>query len=145
MCVEHRKICACGQRSASLFFRDEVLPEGVVERLYCPSCSAEVRYDSGTMVRDNGWIIEYDMDVVTFMRQKLPAGEATPDFVFDEGYCTWNGIYPTDHADSLKERVELLKLSNINKKKYLEEFRSWGVRRMERLELEGWRKAIEKR
>ncbi len=145
MCVEHRKICACGQRSASLFFRDEILPERIVERLYCPSCAAEIIYDSGTMVRDNGWIIEYDMDAVAFMLQKLPVGEMTPDFIFDEGYCTWNGVYPTDHADSLKEREELVKLSKVSKKKYLEEFRSWGMKRMERLEMEGWRKASEKK
>ncbi len=141
MCVEHRKICTCGQNSASLHFRDEILPEEVVDRLYCPQCSGTVGYDTGSMVRDNGWIIKYDMDVVNFMRQKLPAGEATPDFIFDEGYCTWNGVYPTDREDSVKERGELVQLSKINRKKYLEEFKSWGVSRMERLAREGWRKA----
>ncbi len=145
MCVEHKKLCKCGRNSASLFFRDEVLPEEVVGMLYCPVCSQDVRYDNDTMVKDNGWIIEYDMDVVNFMRQKLPAGEATPDFVFDEGYCTWNGVYPTDRADSVKEREELVQLASIDKRKYIEEFRTWGVKRMERLEREGWRKANEKR
>jgi len=145
MCIEHKKLCKCGRNSASLFFRDEVLPEEVVGMVYCPACSQDVGYDNGTMVRDNGWIIEYDMDVVNFMKQKLPAGEATPDFVFDEGYCTWNGVYPTDRADSVKEREELVQLAKINAKKYIEEFRTWGVKRMERLEREGWRKAYEKR
>ncbi len=145
MCVEHRKICNCGKSSASLFFRDEILHEEVINALYCPSCSSDVPYDNRTMVRDNGWVIEYDMDVVNFMGQKLPAAEATPDFVFDEGYCTWNGVYPTDRADSAKEREELVQIAKINKKKYLEEFKNWGVKRMERLEMEGWRKAIGKR
>lgn len=145
MCVEHKKICNCGRSMASLHFRDEILPEEVVDRLYCPSCSPDVSFDNSTMIKDNGWIIKYDMDVANFMRQKLPASDATPDFIFDEGYCTWNGVYPTDRADSVKEREELVQLSKINKKKYLEEFKSWGVRRMEQLKLEGWRKAVEKR
>ena len=96
------------------------------------------------MLRDNGWIIKYDMDVVQFMKQKLPGADLTPDFIFDQGYCTWNGIYPGDQADSIREREELLRLAKIDKRKYLEEFRSWGVRRAERLEREGWRKANER-
>ena len=141
MCIEHKKICSCGRSSASLYFRDEILPDDVVDRLYCPQCSVSVGHDTATMVRDNGWIIKYDMDVVNFMRHKLPAGEETPDFIFDEGYCTWNGVYPTDREDSVKEREELVQLSKINKKKYLEEFKCWGVNRMDRLAKEGWRKA----
>ncbi len=145
MCVEHKKICICGRSTASLYFRDEILPEEVIDRLYCPQCSVAVGYDAITMVMDNGWIIKYDMDIVNFMRQKLPAGEATPGFIFDEGYCTWEGVYPTDRADSVKEREELVQLSKINKKKYLEEFKTWGIKRMQRLQQEGWRKANERR
>ena len=95
------------------------------------------------MLRDNDWIIEYDMDVARFIGQRLPSAAITPDYLFDEGYCTWRGVYPTDHIDSVREREELAKLSKINQRKYLEEFRKWGISRMDRLSKEGWRKARE--
>jgi hypothetical protein len=141
MCVEHKKVCICGQNSASFQFRDEIMPEEVIERLHCPVCSSRVQYDGETMVRDNGWIIQYDMDVVRFMRQKLPVADVTPGYLFDEGYCTWDGIYPTDRVDSVREREELVDLAKTDKKKYIERFRTWGINRMDRLAKEGWRKA----
>jgi hypothetical protein len=83
------------------------------------------------------------MDVARFMGQRLPSANITPDYLFDEGYCTWRGVYPTDHQDSLREREELVKLSKIDQRKYLDEFKRWGISRMERLSREGWRKASE--
>jgi hypothetical protein len=68
----------------------------------------------------------------------------TPEFIFDEGYCTWRGVYPGDHLDSAREREELLKLAKTDKKRYFEEFAGWGIKRMERLALQGWRKANER-
>jgi len=144
MCVDHKKICVCGQGCASLQFRDEIMPEETVENIYCPACSDGIRFESDTMIRDNGWVIKYDMDIVRLMEQKIPATKLTPDKVFDEGYCTWNGIYPGDQTDSIREREELVKLARTDKRKYLEEFKSWGIRRMQRLGREGWRKANER-
>lgn len=141
MCVDHRLICRCGKNSASLNFRNEIMPPEIIDRLYCPQCSVDVPYRPESMLRDNGWIIEYDMEVAKFAGQSLPAREITPSYLFDEGYCCWRGVYPGDHEDSLKEREELVSLSKINPKKYLEEFRQWGTKRMDRLADEGWRKA----
>lgn len=141
MCVDHMMICKCGSKSASFNFKDEIMPVEVVECLYCPQCSGDINYDADTMIRDNGWIIKYDMEIAKFMRNRLPAKEINPSFIFDEGYCTWRGVYPNDHIDSVEEREELLKLSKINPKKYIEEFRKWGIERMDRLSREGWRKA----
>jgi hypothetical protein len=93
------------------------------------------------MLRDNGWIIEYDMEVAKFAGRALPASGITPAFLFDEGYCCWRSIYPRDDEDSLKERQELVSLSKRDPAKYIGEFRQWGLRRMERLRAEGWRKA----
>jgi hypothetical protein len=70
-------------------------------------------------------------------------GALSPEFLFDEGYCTWRGVYPNDHIDSAREREELLKLAKTDKKRYFDELRTWGNRRMERLAREGWRKANE--
>ena len=97
------------------------------------------------MLFDNGWIIEYDMDIARFMMQKISrSDEISPGFLFDEGYCTWKGVYPNDHIDSTREREELVKLATTDRKKYFEEFKKWGVNRMERLAQEGWRKARER-
>ena len=145
MCVEHKKMCVCGRNSAGFQFRDEIMPEEILEKLYCPICSAGVQHEEGTMIRDNGWIIKYDMDVVHLMQQKLPVAEATPAYLFDEGYCTWDGLYPGDRADSIREREELVLLAKKDKKEYIERFKSWGIRRMNRLAKEGWRKADETR
>jgi ABC-type amino acid transport substrate-binding protein len=134
-------ICKCGTHTASFNFRDEVMPVEIVSRLYCPQCASGVAFDAESMLKDNGWLIEYDMDVARFMAHKLSGATITPEYLFDQGYCTWRGVYPTDHIDSVKEREELVKLSKINPKKYLDEIRKWGIERMDRLAAEGWRKA----
>jgi hypothetical protein len=136
--------CKCGQSSASLNFRDDILPEEVVRALYCPQCSGDVAPNPSTMLADNGWILEYDMDIAAFVKQKLPAGAVlTPEYLFDEGFCTWRGVYPNDHIDSARERAELLALAKTDRKRYFEEIKTWGNNRMERLARDGWRKAHE--
>lgn len=143
MCIDHKMICSCGRNTASFNFRDNLMPVEVVAGLYCPNCSEGLKMDDATMLNDNGWVIRYDMEVAGFISRSLPVSEITPAFIFDEGYCTWRGVYPTDHIDSVREREELVKLAKINPKKYLDEFRKWGLERMERLAREGWRKAGE--
>ena len=144
MCIDHKITCRCGSNTASFNFKDDIMPVAIIDKLYCPSCSGGIVFDPETMLIDNGWIIEYDMDVARFMVHKLPHGKISPERLFDEGYCTWRGVYPADHLDSAREREELVTLAKINPKKYLEEFRKWGVERMERLAHEGWRKANER-
>ena len=145
MCVEHKIACTCGKNTASFHTRDSILPVEVVQRLFCPACSMNVAFDPETMLSDNGWTIEYDMDLARFMMQKIARADVIgPGFLFDEGYCTWKGVYPNDHIDSAREREELVKLAKTDRKKYFEEFRNWGIKRMERLAQEGWRKAHER-
>jgi hypothetical protein len=130
---------------AGFSFKNEIMSGEIINRLYCPVCSRDIKFDPGTMLADNGWIIEYDMEIARFQAQKIKAAqnEVTPHFIFDKGYCTWRGIYPSDHIDSVVEREEVVKLAKINPRKYLEELREWANRRMERLSREGWRKARE--
>ncbi len=145
MCVAHQIQCVCGKTGASFHTRDSILPAEVVQRLFCPACSEQAVFDPATMVSDNGWIIEYNMDMARFMLQKVsPAHEISPEFLFDEGYYTWNGIYPSDITDSAKERQALTELAKTDRRKYFEEFKNWGINRMERLAREGWRKAHER-
>lgn len=141
MCTSNTKTCACGSASADFAYRDEVMPDSVVEKLFCPRCSSSTEFDSGTMLKDNGWIIKYDMDVARFSASRVTKKEISPEWLFDEGYCTWQGVHPGDLAESAREREELLQLSVINPRKYFEEFRKWGIQRMDKLAREGWRKA----
>lgn len=145
MCMAHEMNCSCGSGMAGFNFKNEIMSGDVITRVYCPRCSRDIKFDHGTMVADNGWAIEYDMEIARFQAHKLKVKpeEVTPDFIFDEGFCAWRGIYPTDHIDSVLERTEILKLARINPRKYLEEMKEWANTRMERLSREGWRKARE--
>ncbi|HXX57586.1 MAG TPA: hypothetical protein VEI96_06260 [Thermodesulfovibrionales bacterium] len=143
MCIAHESRCKCGRETVSFHFKDNILPEQTVKNLYCPRCSPDVRVDHDVMVVDNGWVIEYDMDIVGFSGQKLGSGPITPAFVFDSGYCTWNGIYPGDHRDSVKERERITALAKADPALYLREMKTWATERLERLRREGWRKADE--
>lgn len=145
MCMAHETNCTCGNGMAGFNFKNEIMSGDVINRIYCPECSRDIKFDPETMVVDNGWVIEYDMEIARFQAQKIrmSAEKVTPDFIFDEGYCTWRGVYPTDHIDSVLERTEIMKLAKINPRKYLEEMKEWANTRMERLTREGWRKARE--
>ncbi len=144
MCVDHKIICSCGRAAASFNLKDELMPVEIVKGLYCPNCSGEIALDAETMLADNGWVIDYDMEIAGFAANKLPAVRLTPEFLFDEGYCTWKGIYPGDVEDSVREREGLMALCRTDRQKYVQEFRRWAVGRMERLANEGWRKANER-
>lgn len=146
MCMAHEMSCSCGSGMAGFNFKNEIMSGDIISRIYCPGCSRDISFDPGTMVADNGWVIEYDMDIARFQSHRLTVkpAEVTPAFIFDGGYCTWRGVYPTDHIDSVLERTEILKLAKINPRKYLEEMKEWANTRMERLTREGWRKAREK-
>jgi hypothetical protein len=139
--MDYKMSCECGRHMASFSFRDNIMPPDVINRLYCPECAKEIRYDPSAMIVDNRWIIEYDMDVARFVSRILPVEDITPDFIFDQGYCTWRGLYPTDYIDSLKERQKITEMAKIDPRKYLEELKNWGKKRMDRLKSEGWRKA----
>lgn len=146
MCVEHSVSCSCGKNSAGFHFMDDLLPAQVVAGLYCPTCSSSVGFNPETMIIDNGWIIEYDMDIARFALRSVPHEKAiTPEFLFDEGYSTWRGVYPNDHIDSVRERRELTDLAKTEPKRYFQAIRTWGLGRMERLARAGWRKAHERK
>ena len=143
MCVACVINCSCGAGSASFHFKDNILSEHVVAGLYCPSCSQKAVFDPEAMLSDNGWIIVYNIDLAKFAGQKSIGPHITPETLFDEGYCTWNGIYPGDHVDSVKEREKIISLAKTNPGEYIKRLKSWATERMKRLAGEGWRKAHE--
>ncbi len=144
--MDHSFVCKCGRKEASFNFRNEVMPPETVEALYCPECSDSIAFDPGTMLKDNAWVIKYDMDIAGLYSSRLPKSDKenlSPELLFDEGYITWRGVYPGDHIDSAREREELASLAKVNPKKYFEEMKSWAINRMIHLKEEGWRKAHE--
>ncbi len=141
MCMAHEMKCSCGARSVSFHFKDNIMTEQVIKGVYCPTCSSEVTPDPSSTISDNDWIIRYDMEAAKFMGEKHIKGEITPGLLFDQGYCSWNGVYPGDHLDSVREREQIIALAKTNPGEYIRKLRTWAVERMEKLKNEGWRKA----
>jgi hypothetical protein len=143
MCMSHKMSCSCGATSAELTMRDEILGPEVVSELYCPACSPECEIDPDTMLADNGWVIVFDMEVAAFRSQRMTPQPAklTPDFIFDEGYCTWAGYCPGDLKRAAEEKAEIVKLMKVNPRAYVKAITSWGKERAVKLSDAGWRKA----
>ena len=144
MCQEIRKQCRCGQRIAQFHLRDNVLSAEVIANLYCPDCSAQVKMNPYTMVVDNGWVIEYDMDLARFQLSSkllLEKEQIQPGYIFDSGYACWLEMYPGEKEDILEERAEIMKLQEQDPRQYLRAISRWNIERIERLKEDGWRKA----
>ena len=144
MCQEIRKTCSCGKHSAQFHLRDNLLSQEVIEGLYCPDCSTGVDLNPQTMLMDNGWIIEYDMDLARFLLSSkllLDREHIQPGYIFDSGYACWLEMYPGEKEDILEERAEIMELQKKDPKHYLQEISRWNINRIERLKEEGWRKA----
>ncbi len=141
MCMTQERKCSCGARSASFHFRDNIMSGQVIEQVYCPACSPGATVDLSRMVADNGWIISYDMEAARSLANEALRARMTPEVIFDEGYASWNGIYPGDHVDSVRERESITALAKTAPREYLQRLKSWANERMARLQHEGWRKA----
>ncbi len=145
MCMAIEKECRCGKESARLHHQHSILPFETVANLYCPSCSGDVKFNENTMLKDNGWIIEYDMAVASLYGKKmgLQGEQLTPERIFDEGYCAWQGFTPNDLHRANEEKRELAQLAKTDMKRYIQVMREWSINRHRKLQGEGWRKARE--
>ncbi len=144
MCQASTKICACGQGEAGLHFINNILPENVVREIHCPNCSSAVEFDEETMLKDNGWIIEFEIEGARLFAKDMGVDEdqITPEFIFDSGYCTWVGYTPSDRTDSFNEKQAIIELAKTDRARYFEELKKWSINRVNKLSDEGWRKAI---
>lgn len=142
MCMHQKLSCMCGKNLAYLFHRDDILPEEVVMNLYCPECRSNVAWDRATMIGDLGWIIEYDMDAASFYLQAKGLNDViTPDFIFDNDYCSWYGMSPRDLDENTRVHEELLPLQKKDKLLYFNELKQRRLAHFEELKNAGWRKA----
>ncbi len=144
MCVEVKQSCECGNREATFHLRDNIMAKEVIDRIYCPDCSSTARFDQDTMLRDNGWIIEYDMDLARMLAiSKMGASptDVNPEYLFDEGLATWREMYPGETLDIADERWHIIQKKDKDPKAYLQEINSWAITRIQHLKESGWRKA----
>lgn len=144
MCIDIRKTCECGQQNAQFHLRDNIMSKEVLVSLHCPECAEGVEVDTATMISDNNWIIEYDLELAQFLaasKLQVPPDMVTPAFIFDSGYAAWQEMYPGEQEDILEERKDIMKLLKTDSAEYLKQINSWNIARVERLKQEGWRKA----
>lgn len=145
MCVEVKKKCQCGSRQAQFHLRDNIMSPRVLDRLFCPACSAGASLNRETMLTDNGWIIEYDMPLARMYgltKLSLAAEAISPEFIFDQGYATWREMYPGETDDIAGERERIIARKDEDPGRYLQEINAWAINRINRLKEAGWRKAM---
>lgn len=144
MCMAIFKKCECGTKTVQFHLRDNVLSPEVISRLFCPSCPGDGAFDVGSMINDNGWVIEYDMVLATMqlMQGKMLTGEmVSPDYIFDQGYACWLETYPGEKAEIQGERQRIIAFKEQDQQRYLKEMIDWNVNRLAELKKNGWRKA----
>ena len=144
MCIEVKKTCECGKHHAQFHLRDNIMSKEVLVSLRCPDCAKQVNVNETTMVNDNNWIIEYDMELAQFLaasKLQLSPDTVTPEYIFDSGYATWQEMYPGEQQDILEERKDIMELLKTDSQEYLKQINSWNIARVERLKQAGWRKA----
>ena len=142
MCQSYRKLCACSQNTAEIFFGRMVLDEKAIAQVYCPKCSQNIETGCDYRVWDNGWVLELNMDFVRLRANvmEISAEDVTADWVFDEGFATWVGITPDESQSRDQERSEIQEISKTNLLAYIKAMREWGLSREKRFISEGWRK-----
>jgi hypothetical protein len=142
MCIEIKHQCVGGHQRAQFSNLNNILPASVINRVYCPECE-KPEFDVKTMLEDNGWVIEYDMELATYLLDKhgIDKELITPEYIFDSRYSTWQGMSPTDMEESIRERQKIVELAKVDKKKYIETMKTWSIDRMNAFISAGWRKA----
>jgi hypothetical protein len=134
--------CACGKKQAWLFHRDDVLPEAVVANLYCPDCAKTVPWDGNRMIDDLGWWIEYDMEAARFyLTHRGIEADVTPEFIFDQEYCSWYGLSPLDLEENQRLHAELSSLKTADPLNFYQALKRNRMATVEQLKRTGWRKA----
>jgi hypothetical protein len=141
MCMNLRRFCSCGRNSAHLSFRDNLLPAEILVNLFCPVCRPK-SLETDTMLPDCGWVLEFDVDrAQAFFRLRGIKDLATPAFIFDAGYLSWQGLAPGDQEVNTRLHQRLAPLIDRNMALYLKSLTSEWAAHAARLKAAGWRKA----
>jgi len=143
MCIDVRKTCECGTHTVQFHLRDNIMAPQVISRLFCPACPGSIAFDQETMLCDNDWIIEYDMELARTMLEKklqIDPEDVAPEFIFDKAYACWQEMYPGEQKDIKEDREKIIELLQQDRNVYLHAMQNWNIERIERLKSAGWRK-----
>jgi hypothetical protein len=142
MCLSLKRTCVCGQNQAHFMHRDNILPAEILLKLYCPQCRHQAVWDATTMIEDGGWILEYDLEMARlFFWNKGIKQPITPEFLFDEGYCSWHGLTPRDLEESARLHRQLAPLLEQDRLLYIQQIKEQWLGHVVQLKAAGWRKA----
>lgn len=142
MCLQQSRVCACGRQTAYLNFYDNILTPEILVALYCPECRHLATFDAETMVEDCGWIMEYDLEGAQFLlKQRGITVEVTPEFLFDEGYLSWQGFTPHDLEVNAALHRRLEPLIKENLPLYMKTLKEEWLAYVREVKAAGWRKA----
>jgi len=142
MCMNERRFCRCGRNAAFLIFRDNLLPPEILLNLYCPECRRQVSWDGSAMLEDCGWVLEYDVEQAQgYFKLRGVKGAATPEFLFDQGYLSWQGLAPGDEEVNRRLHQRLAPLIEQDLTRYLKTLKEEWVAHVAELKAAGWRKA----
>ena len=142
MCMNQRRFCECGQNSVFLSFRDNILPPEILLHLYCPHCRPPATGDKANMLEDCGWVLEYDLErAQAYFDRRGHLKRATPEYLFDEGYLSWQGLAPGDHEVNAGLHRRLAPLIEQNLNLYLKSLKAEWTAHVAGLKAAGWRKA----
>jgi hypothetical protein len=141
MCLNLRRFCACGRSSAYLSCRDNLLPAEILVNLFCPACRPG-EIEASSMLQDCGWVLEYDVERAQgYFTLRGIRSLATPEFIFDEGYLSWQGLAPEDQEVNRGLHQRLAPLIEQDMALYLKSLRSEWIAHVAQLKAAGWRKA----
>ncbi len=141
MCLNLRRFCACGRNSAYLSCRDNLLPGEILLNLFCPECRPDSIGDD-SMLQDCGWVLEYDVErAQAYFDLSSMRVRATPGFIFDAGYLSWQGLAPGDQEVNTRLHQRLAPLIEQDLALYLKSLRTEWVAHVAQLKAAGWRKA----
>ncbi len=142
MCMNERRVCECGCNSAFLSFRDNLLPPEILLNLYCPQCRQAAAWDETAMLQDCGWVLEYDVDrAQAYFDLRGIRPRATPAYLFDEGYLSWQGLAPGDEEVNARLHRRLAPLVRQDYPLYLKTLKTEWSAHVAGLKATGWRKA----
>jgi hypothetical protein len=141
MCLNLRRFCTCGRNSAHLNCRDNLLPGEILVNLFCPQCRPG-GLDPDAMLEDCGWVLEYDVErAQAYFALRGIQGPATPQFIFDEDYLSWQGLAPGSQEVNARLHQRLAPLIQEDLALYLKTLRSEWIAHTAELKAAGWRKA----
>jgi len=141
MCMDLLRFCFCGRNSAYLSYRDDLLPAEILINLFCPECRPD-SFGEDCVLQDCGWALEYDVERAQDHFNAMGiSGQATPEFIFDEGYLSWQGLHPADQEIHPRLHQGLAPLIKRKLTHYLQSLHEEWEEHVARHKAAGWRKA----